>query len=499
MTHFHCDWSYDTLIDMIRNGKHYLDSLRDGRTVFLDGQVVDDVTTHPAFAQAAKSVAKLYDYQCEPEHIELMTFESPTSGERVSRCWELPRSYEQLVTRRLALTSWAELTCGMMGRSPDHVASVLGGLVMGIDLFKQYDENRAAALLDYYDYARDNDLYLSYVIINPQADKSKGPSEQPDKYLVAAICDEDSEGITVKGSKMLGTGAAISNEVLLAGFQVLHEGDEPYAFTAMVPINAKGVKLLSRRSYAASVPSTFDYPLSSLFDENDAVIYFDEVKIPWDRVFIHRDIKMAQAQWRQTRSHVHQNYQCAIRLMVKLRFLLGIARKIAETNAIIDFPQVKETLGELAGKVGVIEGLVKGMEASGERYGDYYLPDPRLLCSTQVLSQELYPEIVLMIRRLAGGGVITLPSSFKDFEVPEIADIIGKTQKSPVLDSEEKVKLFKLAWDALGSEFGSRHLQYEMFYQGPTHVVRGQAFENYDWGACTSMVEELMASYDRPK
>ena len=318
---------------MTRNGQHYLASLRDGRSIFLDGQAVDDVTTHPAFAQAAKSVAKLYDYQNGPEHIELMTFNSPTSGERVSRCWELPRSYEQLVTRRIALTAWAELTCGMMGRSPDHVASVLGGLVMGIDLFKQYDENRAAALLDYYDYARDNDLYLSYVIINPQADKSKGPSEQPDKYLVAAICDEDSEGITVKGSKMLGTGAAISNEVMLAGFQVLHEGDEPYAFTAMVPINAKGVKLLSRRSYAANVPSTFDYPLSSLFDENDAVIYFDEVKIPWDRVFIHRDIKMAQAQWRQTRSHVHQNYQCAIRLMVKLRFLLGIARKIAETNA----------------------------------------------------------------------------------------------------------------------------------------------------------------------
>lgn len=499
MTYFHCDRAYATLIAMARNGQHYLDSLRDGRSIFLDGQAVDDVTTHPAFAQAAKSVAKLYDYQNEPEHIELMTFNSPTSGERVSRCWELPRSYEQLVTRRIALTAWAELTCGMMGRSPDHVASVLGGLVMGIDLFKQYDENRAAALLDYYRYARDNDLYLSYVIINPQADKSKGPSEQPDEYLVAAICDEDAEGITVKGAKMLGTGAVISNEVLLAGFQVFHEGDEPYAFTAMVPINAKGVKLLSRRSYAASVPSVFDYPLSSLFDESDAVIYFDEVKIPWDRVFIYRDIKMAKAQWHQTRSHVHQNYQCAIRLMVKLRFLLGIAHKIAQTNAIIDFPQVKETLGELAGKVGVIEGLVKGMEASGERYGDYYLPDPRLLCSTQVLSQELYPEIVLMIRRLAGGGIIMLPSSFKDFEVPEIADVISKTQKSPAVDSEGKVKLFKLAWDALGSEFGSRHLQYEMFYSGPTHVVRGQAFQNYDWEECTAMVEELMASYDRPK
>ena len=484
---------------MTRNGEHYLNSLRDGRAVFIDGEEVDDVTTHPAFAQAAKSVAKLYDYQSAPENIERMTFASPTSGERVSRSWELPKSYEQLVTRRLALTRWAELTCGMMGRSPDHVASVLGGMVMGIDIFKQYDEKRAALLLDYYDYARDHDLYLSYVIINPQADKSKGPSEQPDDYLVAAICDEDAEGITVKGAKMLGTGAVISNEVMLAGFQVFNEGDEPYAFTAMVPINAKGVKLLSRRSYAASAPSTFDYPLSSLFDENDAVIYFDEVKIPWDRVFIHRDIKMAQAQWHKTRSHVHQNYQCAIRLMVKLRFLIGIARKIAETNAIIDFPQVKETLGELAGKVGVIEGLVKGMEASGERYGDYYLPDRRLLCSTQVLSQELYPEIVLTIRRLAGGGVIMLPSSFKDFEVPEIADIIGRTQKSPVLDSENKVKLFKLAWDALGSEFGSRHLQYEMFYSGPSHVIRGHAFRNYDWDECTGMVDELMASYERPK
>lgn len=484
---------------MIRNGDHYINSLRDGRQIFLDGEAIADVTTHPAFAQAARSVAKLYDYQADPDNVECMTFESPSGGGRVSRCWELPRSYEQLVTRRVALTRWAELTYGMMGRSPDHVASVLGGMVMGIDVFKRYDEKRAAVLLDYYDYARDNDLYLSYVIINPQADKSKGPSGQPDEYLVAAICDEDAEGITIKGAKMLGTGAVISNEVMVAGFQVFDKGDEPYAFTAMVPINAQGIKLLSRRSYAASAPSTFDYPLSSLFDENDAVIYFDEVKIPWERVFIHRDIKMAQAQWHETRSHVHQNYQCAIRLMVKLRFLVGIARKIAETNAIIEFPQVKETLGELAAKVGVIEGLVKGMEASGERYGDYYLPDRRLLCSTQVLSQELYPEIVMTIRRLAGGGVIMLPSSFRDFDVPEIAEVIAKTQKSPVLDSEDRVKLFKLAWDALGSEFGSRHLQYEMFYSGPTHVTRGHAFRNYDWDECTGMVDRLMASYERPK
>ena len=184
---------------------------------------------------------------------------------------------------------------------------------------------------------------------------------------------------------------------------------------------------------------------------------------------------------------------------MKLRFLMGIARKIAETNAIIEFPQVKETLGELAAKVGLIEGLVKGMEASGERYGEIYLPDRRLLCSAQVFSQELYPEIVLAIRRLAGGGVIMLPSSFKDFDVPEIADVIGKTQRSPVLDSEDWVKFFKLAWDALGSEFGSRHIQYEMFYSGPSFVTHGHAFRYYDWDECSAMVDNLMASYERPE
>jgi 4-hydroxyphenylacetate 3-monooxygenase len=483
----------------MRNGADYLESVRDGRRVLLDGKLVDDVTTHPAFANATRAIAGLYDTQCEPEQVERMTFESPTSGRRVGRMWQLPKNYEELVTRRLALTSIAEQTCGMMGRSPDHVASVLSGMVIGIDVFERYDRKRAQALLDYFDYARDKDLYLSYVIINPQADKSKSASGQPDEYLVAGICDEDAEGITIKGAKMLGTGAVLSNEVLVAGFQVYGAGDEKYAFTAMVPINAKGVKLLSRRSYAQAAPSTFDYPLSSLFDENDALIYFDEVKIPWHRVFIHRDIKMAQAQWHETWSHVYQNYQCAIRLTVKLRFLLGIARKIAETNAILEFPQVRETMGELAAKAGVIEGLVKGMEAGGHLHNGYFVPDKRLLCSAQVMSQTLYPEIVNAIRQLAGGGVIMLPSSYQDFLHEETAELIGKTQKSPLVDSEARVKLFKLAWDALGSEFGSRHLQYEMFYSGPAHVTRGHAFRHYDWNNATGLVDELMNSYGLPR
>lgn len=480
----------------MKTAAKHIQSLGDGRQVYIDGALVEDVATHPAFRNAVRSVASLYDLNAAD--VETMTFRSPTSGEPVSRCWQLPTSYAELVQRRRALTAWAEATNGMMGRSPDHVASSLAGMVMGLDVFKKHDPKRAAALEDYYRYARDSDVYLSYVIINPQADRSKSAGEQADEYLVAGICDEDSTGITIKGAKMLGTGAVLSNEIMISGFQALQPGDEKYAFLACVPVNAKGVKLLSRKSYEASAVSMFDNPLASRFDENDAVVYFDEVKIPWDRVFFHRDIAMGQAQWHATRAHVLQNYQCQIRLAVKLRFLAGIARKIAETNGIINFPQVREMLGLLAAKAVLIDGLVAGMESQGERYNGYYIPDRLMLCAAQVESQTLYPQVIELLRQLAGGGLIMTPSSAADFANPELAALIERTQRSPAVAPRDRVKLFKLAWDAVGSEFGSRHLQYEMFYSGPTYVARGHPYRHYDWDGAKAMVEAFMRGYELP-
>lgn len=287
-----------------------------------------------------------------------MTFRSRTNGRDVNRLWQLPESHRDLVTRRKALEAWAETTCGMLGRSPDHVGSSLAGMYMGRKVFEKYDPKRAKALVNYFEYARDNDLYLCYVIINPQADKAKGSSAQPGEDLVARIVDEDNEGITIRGAKMLGTSAIFANELLVAGFMGLQPGEEAYAFTAMVAMNAKGVKAFSRKSYEEAAVSVFDNPLSSQFDENDAVVYFDDVKIPWDRVLVHRDVQMGQSQWFDTRAHVYQNYQCQIRLMVKLRFLMGAVRKIAEVNGIINFPQVRETLGLLAAKTTAIESMV---------------------------------------------------------------------------------------------------------------------------------------------
>jgi 4-hydroxyphenylacetate 3-monooxygenase len=479
-----------------RDPDAYVAGLRDGRAVFLDGRRVADVTTDPAFRGAVASARALYAHQAA--HPEEMTFVTETKA-RVNKAWMLPRSHAEWVERRRAMERWSELTCGMIGRSPDHVASTFVGFMVGLEVFRAHDARRAAALEAYFRHIRDRDLYLSYVIVNPQADKSRSASGQPGRDLVAQIVDEDSHGITIRGAKMLATSGMMADEIMVSGFQALMPGDEAYAFTAAMPVATRGIKLHSRRAYAAAAGSEWDYPLTSRFDEGDAVVFFDDVKIPWERVFVHRDLRMAQAQWHETRAHVIQNHQCIVRLMVKLRFLLGLAHRIAEVNGILNFPQTRETLGLLAAKCSNIEALVIAMAAKGELFHGYWVPDRPLLCAAQVVAQTTYPEFVEAIRGLSGGGMIMVPSSAADFDGGEIEGLIRAAQRSPATDSEGRVKLMKLAWDAVGSEFGSRHLQYEMFYSGAPFVTRGNAYRFHDWSGPKAMVEGLLASYDLPR
>jgi 4-hydroxyphenylacetate 3-monooxygenase len=481
---------------MLKTGSQHVASLRDGRNVFIDGARVDDVTIDPAFRNAVSSIAQIYDFQSVPENAERMTFAVPGTDRRANRIWQLPASYGELVERRRGLEAWTELHCGFIGRAPDHVSSCISGMYMGLEAFEAYDPKRATALADYYAYARDHDVYLTYVIINPQADRSKSAAQQKSEYLSAGVVDRDAAGITVRGAKMLATGAVLANEIFVTCIQPLAPGDEKYAVSFVVPLNAPGLKILSRKSYEQAAPSVFDNPLASRFDENDAVIYFDDVKVPWERVFVDENIEMCQRQFHATPAHVYQNYQAMIRLSVKLRFLAGIARRIAETNGIIGLPPVRETLGNLAAEVEMVDALLLAMELKGTQRGKYYVPDPHSLYSAQVLTQQLYPRFMTVLRDLAGGGMIMQPSSYRDFSNPEMAELIEKTQQSPVADAYQKVKFYKLAWDAVGSEFASRHTQYEMFYAGATYVTKAHSFRTYDWARATDLVDRVLAGYD---
>jgi 4-hydroxyphenylacetate 3-monooxygenase len=480
-----------------KTGAEHIKSLQDGRTVYLDGKLVGDVTEHPAFRNAVHSAAALYDFQAQPDNLELMTFRPNGSNRRVNKAWQMPRSYEEMVARRKALQAWAALSCGYFGRSPDHVASSLVGQIMGIEVFRSRSAERAKAFAEYFDHASKNDLFLTYVIINPQAQRGKDWGDQDDD-LVARIVDEDSGGVTIRGAKMLGTSSIMANEVFVANLQPLKAGEEDLAFSCALPMNAKGLRVLSRKSYEQHAVSVYDNPVSSRFDENDALMYFDDVKVPWERLFVHRDPDMCRAQFHDTQGHAYQNYQAQIRLSVKLGFLAGLARRVTEAIGTTAIPSVSEQLGMLAAQVGMVGAMLSGMEASGAQVGEWYVPNKHFMYSAQVLTQDLYPRVVQTIRDLAGGALIMLPSSVLDFGNPEMAAIIDKTQRSATMQPEQKVKFLKAAWDAIGSEFGSRHTQYEMFYAGARFVTCGHSLRTFDWKNATGLVDSLLASYDLP-
>jgi 4-hydroxyphenylacetate 3-monooxygenase len=485
----------ERLMAVCKTGAEHINSLRDGRKVFIDGESVADVTTHRAFRNSIASTASLYDYQAAPENIERMTFSVDGANRRVSRAWQMPRTYAETVERRQALTSWAEQSFGFMGRSPDHLASALIGQRMGINVFAKYSEARAKAFADYVDFATQSDAFLTYVIINPQADRSKDWGEQ-EADLVARVVDEDTGGITIRGAKMMGTSSIMANEVFVANLQPLRPGEEDLAFSCALPMNAKGLRVLSRKSYEGDATSVYDNPISSRFDENDAVIHFQDVKVPWERVFVHRDVDMCRAQFHDTPGHIYQNYQSQIRLVVKLKFLVGLARRLTETIGTVNMPQVREHLGRLAANAGMVEAMLFGMEAAGEQYGEWWIPNRHQLYSAQVITQELYPRMINTIRELAGGAFIMLPSSFRDWANSEIAPIIRQTQRSAIYDPEGKVKFLKTAWDAVGSEFGSRHTQYEMFYAGAQFVTAGHSFRTFAWDGSAKLVDDLLNTFE---
>lgn len=485
---------------MSRTGKGYVESLRDGRTVFINGERVADVTQHPAFRNAVHSVANLYDLAASPEHREVMTFRSPKTGEPVNKAFLIPRTPEDLTARRQAMKLWAEATYGLMGRSPDHVAGFLTGFAMRPDLFARGGEQFGRNVVSYHEYVRDNDLYVSYVILPPQIDRSKPAHQQEDPTLYAGVVEERDGGIVVSGGAMLGTGSVLSNEVFLSYIVPLRPGDENYAISVAVPIAAPGVRLVVRRPYAEGIPSVYDYPLSARFDETDALLVFDRVFVPWERVFVYRSIALTYAQFFDTPAHVLGNHQAQVRFWTKAQFIAGLARRVAEVNGVDKLPPVQTMLGELASYCAMAGGLVLAAEAScvHDERGFVY-PNPMYVHANNWLQATHYSGMLNQLRDLAGAGVIQLPSSFRDYHNPEIASDLNRFIRSPGVTSVERTKLFKLVWDIVGSEFAGRHQQYELFYAGSRSVTTSvRAFNSFDFASARALVHRCLASYDLP-
>jgi len=482
---------------MVRTGQEYLKALKDDRCIFMNGERVKDVTTHPAFKGITETFASLYDMAAD--ETQDMTYKTE-DGTIANKVYMIPKNREELMERRIAISKWAEATCGFVGRSPDHVASFLAAFASAPEVFERGGHKFKENVLRFYKYARDNDLFVTYVIIPPQIDRSKAAHEQEEKFLPAGVYEEREDGIVIRGSMMLGTSSAVSDYLFVSCITPLRPGDEDHAVSFVVPMNAAGLKMYARPSFAMDKPSTFDYPLSTRFDESDSLMVFDDVFVPWENVFVYKNIDITRAQFHETPAHVLGNNQAQIRFVTKLKFLLGVARKITEMNGTDKFPQVQEKLGELASIASTVEGSLLASEynCTIDKNG-VACPNRRFLYGVVGMQDKLYPEVIKIIRELAGGGVLQVPSSYKELINPETKDDIRKYIRSSNGESEKKIQLFKLAWDIVGSEFGGRHQQYELFYNGAPFVVKGYSFRNYGYEEVLQFVNKFLNSYSLPE
>ena len=489
----------DRLPGGLRTGQQFLDTIaNDGRRVFIDGKEVGDVTAHPAFAETARTMASLFDISSDPANRDLMTYTSPKTGQPVNRIWQLPTSVEALRQRRSAIQRWAEESFGFMGRTPDHVAGFFTGYAAAPEeLARNGNEGFAKNAVKIYEFLRDNDAYIAYTIVPPQIDRSKPAHQQNPSDLYAGVVEERDDGVIIKGAQMLGTGAVFADYIHLSTIHPLRPGDENHAVSLITPANADGVKIYSRRSYAGAAPSIFDYPLASRFDETDALVVYDNVFVPWENIFVYRDTELCRNQWFETPAHIFGNNQAQIRFVTKLKFLTGLAKRITEINGVWPIPPVQGSIAEIAVQSAIYEGLLEAQIANAKPNANgIYVPDPQTHYAAMVLQSKIYPELLNLIRDLAGGGMIQLPSHVADFENPEAGADIRRYVQSPDVPAEERVKLLKLAWDAVGSEFAGRHDQYEKFYAGAPFIVKQRFLWNFDFETPDRLIDKALSGYD---
>lgn len=478
---------------MLLNGKEYLESIRDGRTIYVGSEQIKDVTTHPAFANGAKTYAALYEMKAAPENRDAMTFEE--NGERFSGYYLQPRTQADLRFRKRVHEKIAAFTCGVMGRTPDAVASNFTGLSMAPQVFDDaggYRSNVSAI----YQHMRRNDVFASYAIVPPQGARSQEYYQASTAQPALRVTAEDDSGVTINGMKMLATGAAYAHEVLVGNLMPLAPDRKKESVTCMIPLNSPGLSLWSREPFFKAGMREFDAPITYRFDESDCMLVFKDVKVPWEKVIVHDNPELARSMYLRTPGHIMGNHQCTVRFAAKLRFLVGVASLVTKATGARDIPMVRDTLGRLAAMEAGYSAMVNGqIEAFQPVDGEYVSVNRRALYGSIHWAMENHSMLIDTIRELMGGGQFQFPASINVMDDPDLAATFEHLWDSGGQSAVERMKLFKLAWDVIGSEHASRATSYEKFFVGPSFAVRNYNFMYAPWDDLHQGPEELMALY----
>ncbi len=478
-----------------RTGNDYIASLKRMKpTVYLNGRLVEDVTEEPVFKGPIESIAQLYDLQHEPQYRDVMLYESPTTGDLVGRSFQIPYTREDLVKKRQAFKLRTDHNFGIMGRSMDFMNGLVSGWFLTRDRFAERGERFGQNASNYYEFVRENDLFLTHVLVTPQIDRSKTSAEQEDPYLHLGRVRETDEGIIVRGAKMLGTMAPITEETLCVPFGGIAPGDDAYAVAFAIPNDAPGLKFYCRESFAKPPLNRFDHPLSSRFEEMDCLAVFDDVLIPWDRVIVDGGPGSGTLINQAGNQMVAMtNAQTASRMLSQLEFLCGVALKVADNISITGFLHVQEKLGEMLSDLEIARAVYYGAEAMAQQLPNgmwtYTSPGSRAF---HLKTMRIYRRYVEIIQVLAGGGF---------FQAPTQADMLNEGERPEIdkyfrgragVSAEERIQLFKLAWDITGSSFAQRVLQYVSFYSGDPIRLTASYYLGYNKQPLFDLVDRAL-------
>jgi 4-hydroxyphenylacetate 3-monooxygenase len=481
-------------------GQEYLESLRDGREIWIYGERVKDVTTHPAFRNTVRMIARLYDALHDPARREVLTMPTDTgSGGYTHKFYRASRSVEEMVGARDAIAEWARISYGWIGRSPDYKAAFLATLGANSGFYEPYEENAKR----WYARVQEEVSFVNHAIVNPPVDRNRPLDEVKDVYM--HVEEETDKGLIVSGAKVVATTSSLTHLNFIANNGALPIRTKPFAFVCIVPTGAPGVKLFCRPSYemtAAVMGTPYDYPLSSRMDENDSILVFDKVLVPWENVFAYGDIDKVNNFFPRSGFLPRFMFQGCTRLAVKMDFLAGLLLKAVDATGAKDFRGVQAQVGEVLAWRNLFWALTDAMARTTTPWTPgHVLPNLDYGLAYRVMSSLAYPKIKEIIENTLASALIYLPSSSLDFKVPELRPYLDQfVRGSNGYSAEDRVKLMKLLWDAIGTEFGGRHELYERNYSGNHEQTRldnlNFARARGDLPRFTALADACMADYD---
>jgi anthranilate 3-monooxygenase (FAD) / 4-hydroxyphenylacetate 3-monooxygenase len=483
----------------VRTGEEFIRHLKaHPREVWLRGRRIDDVTEEPAFEKPIKQLAHLFDMQHDPQYADTLTYQSPTSGDPVATAFMPSRSYDDLVKRRKGFQLWAEATFGLMGRSQDYMNATLLAFAEARHLFAEAGEQFGDNIVNYYEFIRENDLFLTHAIVSPQTDRSKSSAEQTGDHLHLGVVRETGDGIIVRGARMLATLGPIADEILVYNLPGLQPQDAAHALVFGLPVDAPGLRQMCREPFDEGGRSSFDHPLASNFEESDTLMIFDDVLVPWERVFLYNQVDLSNAVFPQTFLRNYSAHQTCARGLVKMQFAVGLAMAVSEAVKSNGFLHVQEMFGECLEALELIKGCMTRAEIEFETTErGAVLPLYQPLQAVRTFMPRAYPKVIEVLQKVGAGGLLMMPSA-ADLTSPVGAEIERFYQGADGLAGTDRIRLYKLAWDLCGDSFGSRQLQYERYYAGDPVRSTAANYVNFDKSESQELVKRALELAGEP-